>query len=86
MKEESRNFRYGLNSNLAKLNTYLHSWENCGYDPDILRGNSWRGRFQMSLTEERQVTGGKGRRVIRWESVDKLWICEVYASAISVGS
>jgi hypothetical protein len=53
---------YGLNSEyLARPETYRQVPKNCGYDPHILRGHLWGERFQMSVTGERQVTGGSGR-------------------------
>jgi hypothetical protein len=84
---------------LAKLNTYLHSWENCGYaigDCEnreahshnrllhILRGHLLGGGFQMSVMGERQVTGGNGRS----PSGRKVLICsrEVFEAVISFGS
>jgi hypothetical protein len=44
------------------FDNYPLSPENASFDIVIWHGHLWRGRFQKTAKEERQVTGGNGRK------------------------
>jgi hypothetical protein len=52
---------------LAMTFNYHQTGRNCINDLHILCGHLWRGRFQISVIAERQVTGGNGRSLMGQE-------------------
>jgi hypothetical protein len=64
---------------LAKLNSYQQAQKNSSYHLVILGGHLWGGRFQMSATGERQVTGENGGN----PSGRKGYICSEYESFVA---
>jgi len=53
------------------IDNYHLTRENASFYLIIMRGHSWGGKFQMTVTGERQVTGGNGRNL----SAQEGWIC-----------
>ena len=52
----------------------------------ILHCHLWEEKFQMTVTGERQVTGGNGRGPSGQEGWRCYWIAKVFGDVISYGS